>query len=117
MAAPNPKEGLQAKAKVEIGQALALLKKNLMPDIFLVDGPEWKQLYGAIKSLSKLAGAEESKEVSAAGLKSIAAGLSPKGMAGMGPPPIGGGGPPPQGMPMAGPAPSPIAGLLGGGGG
>jgi len=114
MSAPNPKEGLQAKAKVEIQQALTLLKQNLKPDIFMVDGPEWKQLYGAIKQLSKLAGEEQSKEVSAAGLKSIAAGLTPKGMPGVmgaggppppGPPPQGGGG---GGMPMAGPSPMPL---------
>ena len=117
MAAPNPKEGLQAKAKVEIQQALSLLKQNLKPDIFPVDGPEWKQLYGAIKGLSKLAGEEQSKEVSAAGLKSIAAGLSPKGMPGvMG---EGGGQPPgqPPGMTPGGPSPMSIIGNLMGGGG
>ena len=111
--APNPKEGLQAKAKVEIQQALKLLKQNLKPEIFMVDGPEWKQLYGAIKQLSKVAGEEQSKDLSSAGLKTIAAGLSPKGMGGVmgeggG---VGGGPPAPQGMPMAGPGPMPIGGM------
>jgi hypothetical protein len=112
MSAPNPKEGLQAKAKIEIQQAMVLLKQNLKPDIFPVDGPEWKQLYGAIKSLSKIAGEQESKEVGQAGLKTIAAALGPKGLPGImgggggGPPaPPGGGG---GGMPMLGPGPMPL---------
>jgi len=106
MSAPNPKEGLQTRAKVEIQQAVQLLKKNLSPDIFQVDGPEWKSLYGAIKQLTKLSGEEQGKDVSAAGLKLIASSLSPKGMGGM----MGGGGAP-QGMPMAGPSPMSIGGM------
>ena len=106
MSAPNPKEGLQTRAKVEIQQAVQLLKKNLSPDIFQVDGPEWKSLYGAIKQLTKLSGEEQGKDVSAAGLKLIASSRSPKGMGGM----MGGGGAP-QGMPMAGPSPMSIGGM------
>ena len=104
-AMPNPKEGVQARAKVEIQQALQLLKKNLTPDVFMVDGPEWKQLYKSIQSLSKLAGEEQGKDVSQAGLKMIASSLTPKGLPGV----MGGGGaPPPPGMTPMGPSPVPL---------
>ena len=106
MSAPNPKEGLQARARVEIQQATQLLKKNLNPEIFQVEGPEWKALYSSIKQLTKLAGEDQGKEVSQAGLKLIASTMSPKGMGGV----MGGGGAP-QGMPMAGPGPMPIGGM------
>ena len=106
MSAPNPKEGLQARANAEIQQAVQLLKKNLSPDIFPVEGPEWKSLHSAIKQLTKLSGEEQGKDVSAAGLKLIASSLSPKGMGGI----MGGGGAP-QGMPMAGPSPMSMGGM------
>lgn len=118
MAAPNPKEGLQAEAKIKIQQAMQLLESTLKPDVFPYGGPEWKALDNSLKQLSKLAGNQQGKELGAAGLKSIAAGLSPKGMPGvMGE--GGGGGQPgqPQGMPMAGPSPMSIIGNLMGGGG
>lgn len=116
MSAPNPKEGLQAKAKADIQTAITMLEQNLKPDVFMVDGPEWKQLYTAIKSLKKIAGDQQSKEVGMAGVKQIMSAMGPKGMGAMGAPKP----PAPQGMPMAGPAPAPMAGLmsvLGGGGG
>lgn len=109
MSIPSPKEGLKAKGRVEIQQALQLLKKNLDPNIFEVHGQEWKALDASIRSLSKLVGQEQGKEVSQAGLKQIASALSPKGMSGiMGA--MGGGGAPGGGMPMAGPAPMALGG-------
>ena len=106
MQVPSPKEGLQAKSKVEIQQALQLLKKNLSPDIYQVHGPEWKALDTSIRSLAKLAGEEQGKELSQAGLKLVASTMSPKGLGGI----MGGGGAPPQGggMPMGGPGPMPL---------
>lgn len=83
MAMPQPKEGLQQRAKVEIQQAVQLLKKNLSPDIFPVHGPEWKQLDSAIKNLAKLAGEEQGNDLSQAGLKLIASTMGPKGLAGI----------------------------------
>lgn len=109
MSAPNPKEGLQARAKIEISQALQLLKKNLQPDLFPVDSPEWKALYSSIKNLGKLGGEESGNEVSAAGLKLLASSLSPKGMSGIMGGQGGGGGA--GGMPMAGPGPMSIGGM------
>ncbi len=105
MSAPSPKQGLQAKSRVEIQQAIQILKQNLNPDVFAVHGPEWKALDSSIRSLSKIYGQEEGKELGAAGLKMVASTLSPKGMGGI----MGGG--QPQGMPMAGPGPSPIGGM------
>lgn len=107
MSVPSPKEGLKAKGRVEIQQALQLLKKNLDPNIFEVHGQEWKALDSSIRSLSKLVGQEEGKEVSQAGLKLIASSMGPKGMAGM----MGGGGAPgggPPGMTPGGPMPMPL---------
>jgi hypothetical protein len=104
MSVPSPKQGLQAKSRVEIQQAIQILKQNLNPDVFEVHGPEWKALDSSIRSLSKIYGQEEGKELGQAGLKMVASTMSPKGMAGMG-------GGPPQGMPMGGPAPSPIGGM------
>lgn len=100
MSVPSPKEGLKAKGRVEIQQALQLLKKNLDPNIFEVHGQEWKALDASIRSLSKLVGQEQGKEVSQAGLRQIASALSPKGMAG-----IMGGGAPGGGMSPGGPMP------------
>jgi hypothetical protein len=109
MAAPAAKQGLQAKSKVEIQQAIQLLKKNLDPKVFEPMGSEWKSLESSIRSLTKLFGQEEGKDLSAAGLRMVASSLSPKGMAGvMGP---GGGAAPGGGMPMAGPGPMPIGGV------
>lgn len=102
MSVPSPKEGLKARGKVEIQQALQLLKKNLNPEVFEVHGPEWKALDSSIKSLSKLVGQEEGKEVSKAGMKLIASTLGPKGLGGiLGA--AGGGGQP--GMTPGGPSP------------
>jgi hypothetical protein len=102
MSIPSPKEGLKAKGRVEIQQALQLLKKNLNPEVFEVHGQEWKALDSSIRSLSKLVGQEEGKDVSQAGLKLIASTMGPKGMAGM---MGGGGGPPGGGMSPGGPMP------------
>jgi hypothetical protein len=104
MQVPSAKEGLQAKSKVEIQQALQLLKSNLKPDIFPVDGPEWKALYSSVKSLAKLVGEEQGKDMSQAGLKLIASTMSPKGLPGV----MGQQG---GGAPMAGPSPMPIGGM------
>ncbi len=107
MSVPNPKEGMQAKARVDIQQALQLLKKNLNPDVFPVHGPEWKSLDSAIKGLAKVAGEEQGKEIGQAGLKLIASAQSPKGLGGI----MGGGGGAPGGMPMGGPGPMPFGGM------
>jgi hypothetical protein len=112
MSVPSPKDGLKAKGRVEIQQALQLLKKNLDPNIFEVHGQEWKALDSSIKSLGKLVGQEQGKEVSQAGLKLIASTLGPKGMGA-----IGGGGAPGGapggggGMPMGGPGPMALGGM------
>ncbi len=99
-----------AKSKVEIQQALQLLKKNLDPNVFQVHGPEWKALDSAIRGLSKVAGEEAGKDLSQAGLKMIASTMGPKGLQGM----MGGGGGAPGGgggMPMQGPMPMPLGGM------
>lgn len=93
-----------ARARIEIQQAVQLLKKNLDPKVFDVHGPEWKALDSAIRGLSKIAGQEEGKDLSNAGLKLIASSMGPKGMGG--PPGPGGGG-----MPMAGPGPMALGGM------
>jgi hypothetical protein len=106
---PSPKEGLQQKAKIEIQQALQLLKKNLNPEIFEVHGQEWKSLDSSIRGLSKLVGEEQGKELGGAGLKMIASAMGPKGLAGiMG---GGGGGGQPQGMAPPMPGPMSVGGM------
>lgn len=111
MMAPNPKQGLQAASKVEVQQAIQLLKKQLDPNIYPPMGKEWECIESSIKKLSKEFGTEESDELSEAGLRQIAGALNPKGMEAM-----GGGGPPQGGgQPMAGP--SPLNAMLGGLGG
>lgn len=104
MSMPGPREGLMARARIELQQAVQLLKKNLDPKVFDVHGPEWKAIDSAIRGLSKVAGQEEGKDLSNAGLKLIASSMGPKGMGG---PPGGGGG----GMPMGGPGPMPLGGM------
>jgi hypothetical protein len=102
MGAPGPKQGLQAKARIEIQQAIQVLKKNLSPEIFEVHGDEWKAIDSSIRGLSKVIGEEESKDLSNAGLKMFAQAQGmPKGLAGL----VGGG------QPMAGPQPMSIGGM------
>jgi len=109
MSVPSPKEGLMAKSKVEIQQALQLLKKNLNPEVFPVHGPEWKALDSAIRGLAKISGEESGKDLSQAGLKMMASSMGPKGLQGI----MGGGAPggAPGGMPMAGPSPMALGGM------
>jgi len=107
MMVPNPKEGIQARSRVEIQQAIQILKKNLSPDIFQVHGPEWKALDSAIRGLSKVAGEEQGKDLSMAGLRLAASAMSPKGSADI---------MPQQGGPMPGmkppmPGPMPMLGM------
>lgn len=104
MAGPAPKEGLQARSKVDIQQAVALLKKNLSPEIFPVHGPEWKALDSAIRGLEKIVGEEQGQELGQAGLKLIASTMSPKGLAGI----MGGAMP---GMKPQGPGGIPMMGM------
>ena len=105
MGAPSPKAGLQARSRIEIQQAIQVLKQNLKPDVFDVHGPEWKALDSAIKGLSKVIGEEESKDLSNAGLKMFAQAQGmPKGLAGL----MGGG---QGGMPMGGPQPNVLGGM------
>lgn len=106
MSAPGPKEGLQARARIEIQQAIQVLKKNLNPEVFEVHGQEWKALDSSIRSLSKVIGEEQGKELSNAGLKQFAAAQGmPKGLAGLM------GGDQPQGMPAAPPMPMALGGM------
>lgn len=95
-----------AKSRIELQQAVQLLKKNLDPKIFDVHGPEWKAIDSAIRGLSKVAGQEEGKDLSSQGLKMIASSLGPKGIGGL----MGGGGGG-GGMPMAGPMPMNLGGM------
>lgn len=104
MSIPSPKEGLQAKSKVEIQQALQLLKKNLNPEVFQVHGPEWKAIDSSIRSLSKVIGEEAGKDLSQAGLKLVASSMGPKGLGGM----MGGGAPQAGGMQPGMPMPMPL---------
>jgi len=104
MAMPNPKQGLQAKARIEIQQAIQLLKKNLNPEVFDVHGAEWKSLDSAIRQLTKVAGQEEGKDLSQAGLRMVASSLTPKGLPGV----MAGAGGPPSGQGMTPPMPGPM---------
>lgn len=108
MMSPDPKQGLQAASKVEIQQAIQLLKKQLDPNIYPPMSEPWECLESCIKKLSKQFGTEESDDLSQAGLRQIASALSPKGLEGI----MGGGGG--GGQPMAGPSPMSILGGLGG---
>ena len=106
MGMPGPKEGLRAKSIVDIQNAVKLLTDNLKPDVFPVEGAEWKAIHGAIKSLSKITGGEQSKELGMQGIKSVMAAMSPKGMGA-----LGGGAPQGGGMPMGGPGPMALGGM------
>lgn len=109
MSIPSPKEGLQAKSKIEIQQALQLLKKNLNPEVFPVHGPEWKAIDSSIRSLSKLVGEEQGKDLTQAGLRLVASEITPKGLPGI----MGGGASPnpPQGATPQMPGPMPMGGM------
>lgn len=104
-AMPNPKEGEIAGAKVKIQQAGKVLKDILQSKVFILDSPEWKDLFKAVQALNKVAGEEAGRDLTMAGLKQFAAGVTPKGLPGV----MGGGGaPPPPGMTPMGPSPVPL---------
>jgi hypothetical protein len=100
MSMPNPKEGLQAKARVMVQQSLKVLDAALKA--FDAGSKEFQVIHSAYKSLGKAFGTEESQELTDAGLKQIAGAISPKGMSGM---------QQAGGSPMGGPSPMPMGGM------
>lgn len=95
---PQSPEGKKAGAKVQIMTATKVLIQSLAA--FEMGGKEFKAVMGAISTLEKAFGKDESdtKELMPAEMKNLIQGVSGPGQMGGGAPPPGGppGGAPPQ---------------------